>query len=378
LGAASTRYSDVAGGASEAEILAAENRLADAQKAYTEAEEAHRTTHDCTYIEESDSYDCVGGSEEEQEARIVAASALADLMAAQEAYDLLVAGGNTLGIATNAASVSSAQAQLDIAQAQLDALLADPTDSELASAEANLASAQANLNKLLDGPSAAQITTQEARLEQARLSLRQAEENLADATLIAPFDGLITAVNLNVGEQASGVAVQLVDINSYEVILTVDEVDIGAVSIGQPAEVTLEAWPDGVIVAEVVSIAPQAVHGANGIVSYEVYLALGETDRPLLVGMTADASLVTAQRENVLLVPNQAISANRQTGTYTVNLVNGDVTETVEVTIGLRDEGFTQITSGVSEGDQLLIGNVLPIAEQEGPGPDGNGGPFGQ
>jgi hypothetical protein len=113
-------------------------------------------------------------------------------------------------------------------------------------------------------------------------------------------------------------------------------------------------------------------------VSYEVTIALSESDVPLLVGMTADAILTTAGFEGVLLVPNQAINADRSAGKFTVNLVENDdageriVTE-VEVSLGLRDGAFTQITDGLTEGDQLLVGNSLPVQSF---GND-NGGPFG-
>ena len=105
---------------------------------------------------------------------------------------------------------------------------------------------------------------------------------------------------------------------------------------------------------------------------------------PLRIGMTANANLITGEREGVLLVPNAAINADRSAGTFSVNLVridaDGNVTvEEIEVTIGLRDANNTQITSGLQEGDEIMIGNVLPIFEF-GPGNDGGGGrggPFG-
>jgi multidrug efflux pump subunit AcrA (membrane-fusion protein) len=79
--------------------------------------------------------------------------------------------------------------------------------------------------------------------------------------------------------------------------------------------------------------------------------------------MTANANLITAEKNNVLLVPNQAINADRSTGSFTVNLKVGDTVEEVPVTIGLRDNRNTEITSGLQEGDVLVIGNVAPRAQ---------------
>jgi HlyD family secretion protein len=87
--------------------------------------------------------------------------------------------------------------------------------------------------------------------------------------------------------------------------------------------------------------------------------------------MTANASLLTNEVKDVLLVPNQAINVDRDTGTYTVNLVVGEGTEETAVqetgvqetavTIGLRDNRYTQILSGLNEGDELLITNDAPV-----------------
>ena len=110
--------------------------------------------------------------------------------------------------------------------------------------------------------------------------------------------------------------------------------------------------------------------------------------------MTANADLLTSEQEDVLLAPNAAINADRGTGTYTVNLVtiddNGEqVVQEVEVAIGLRDGKFSQITDGLVEGDQLLVGDNLPVFNFEdgeppeegfggGPGGSGDHNPFGQ
>jgi multidrug efflux pump subunit AcrA (membrane-fusion protein) len=111
-------------------------------------------------------------------------------------------------------------------------------------------------------------------------------------------------------------------------------------------------------------------------VVYEVHLGLGDTSLPVLSGLTADANFITAEREDVLLVPNQAINVDRSNGTYSVILVKGDITEEVPVTIGLRDGQNTQITSGLNPGDLVLISNNLPVQSADR-GPGGEGSPFG-
>jgi multidrug efflux pump subunit AcrA (membrane-fusion protein) len=93
---------------------------------------------------------------------------------------------------------------------------------------------------------------------------------------------------------------------------------------------------------------------------------LGDADLPVLVGMTANADLITARREEVLLVPNAAITANRQAGTYTVDRVHTDGTVApVEVTVGLKDGDYTQILDGLANGDRVLLGQLSAPTQQD-------------
>jgi HlyD family secretion protein len=279
------------------------------------------------------------------------------------------------------AGVLQAEAAVTQAEANLAMLLEGASEEKIAAAEAQVAQAEAaalqaeaqveqakaNLAMLIKGASEEQIAIAEAQVAQARIALEEAQDSLAKATLKAPFDGVVTEVYVAVGEWATGLAVELIDADSIEVVLDMDEIDIGAIAVGQPTIMTLEAWPDEELTGEVVSIAPKA-KAQSEIVTYEVHLSLQAGDLPVLTGMTANAELITANREGVLLVPNRAITADREAGKYYVNLVQGDTTAKTEVTIGLRDSKYTEITSGLEEGDQLVIGEVKEVLDfSQGP-----------
>ena len=241
------------------------------------------------------------------------------------------------------AGVLQAEAAVTQGEANLAMLLEGASEERIAAAEAQVAQAEAgllqakaaaeqakaNLAMLLKGASEERIAMAEAQVAQARIALEDAQDKLTKANLVAPFDGVVTAVYVEVGEWASGVAMDLMDPASLEVVLDVDEIVIGGLAVGQQATVT-----------------------------HQVHLSLDAGDLPVRAGMTANAALVTASRENVLLVPNRAIIADRQAGKYYVNLVQGDTVVRTEVTIGLRDKNYTEITSGLDEGDQLFIGEV--------------------
>ena len=170
----------------------------------------------------------------------------------------IAGGGDQNQLDAAQANVNTAAAQRDAVQAQLDLLQRGSTEAQVAAAQAQVAQAEASFASLQRGASENQIAIAEAQVEQARINLEEAQDNLANASLTAPFDGVVTAVQVTEGEWASGPAVNLQDTSSLEVVLDVDEVDIGAIAVGQEASVTLETWPDEELSGQVVSIAPKA------------------------------------------------------------------------------------------------------------------------
>ena len=325
------------------EIRAAEIALELAQQTATSAAEQHSTI----LVTDNEFISADRLAELEESARASALQANAELAAAQGAYDRAVNGDvNAIGISQ--AGVSVSVANRDAAQAQLDLLLQPPSGAQIAQAEAQVAQAAASLDQLLRGPSEARIVQAEVAVAQAQISLERANLNLAQAVLVAPFAGTITAVHVTAGEQAAGVLIEMVADDSLEVVLSVDEVDVGDIVVGAltpvslTAVLTLESWPNEEIDGEVRFIAPKAADNNSGLVTYDVHLALGDTDLPVLTGMTANANLVTAQREGVLLVPNAAIEVDRGNGTYSVNLVQRDAEGTVHHGDGGGDDWFAR------------------------------------
>ena len=249
--------------------------------------------------------------------------------------------------------IAGAREQLAQAEASLSALTDEKT-TQIAAARAQLAQAQASLSTALDGASAERLAIAEAQVAQARISLANAQDRLDKAALLAPFDGALTAVHVALGEWATGPVVEMVDIGSLEVVLDVDEVDIGQIAVGMQTVVTLDAWSDEELRGEVVAIAPRG-SAQTEIVTYQVHISLEAGDLPVRTGMTANAELITAERNGVLLVSNRAITADRSAAKYYVHRVKGDDVTEVEVTIGLRDGMYTEITSGLQEGEQIIV-----------------------
>lgn len=366
--AAMNRLNRAQNGAPAADVQTAQMQVDEAQRQYDSAHAAFITFSDCT-PNDSGTHDCTldKGKEGHEAVYWHAAEAQANLERAQAVFTQL-RDGNPDSIAVAQASVSVAAAQRDAAQARLDLLLAGATDYEIATAEAELSRTQARLIKLQDGPKPEQIAVAQAQLEQARLTLAQAQHDLEKGTLLAPFAGVITAVHVREGEQSAGPAITLVDNQKMVLALKVNEIDLRHIKLGQTAEVRLEAWPDELLTGTINMITaenqPQATSNA---VVYIVHLLLDETDLPLRLGLTGNADLILAERNNVLLLPNRAINTNLETGESFVNLVipgqEGQATEPVQVTVGARNSQFTEILNGLEAGNQVLVIAAPPPTE---------------
>lgn len=297
--------------------------------------------------------------------------ALEALQIAEKRLNELLDGPANGQITNSAGQLNAANANLTGAEADHNALLAGPSAEQIASAEANLARAEANLASLLEPVTDESIAIAEENLRQAEIALENAVTTLDGATIVAPFDGTITAIDVAVGEYATGTAVEITS-EQLKVVLEVDEIDIAQVSIDQNALLTLETWPNETIAGEVTAIAPSAGTG-DSVVSYDVTILLGETNLPILIGMTANADLITADFSDLLLVPSGAINADRAAGTYTVmQVTTGEdgqpTTVEVDVTIGNKTDEYIEIRSGLEAGDEVAIGQIeAPVADFFGP-----------
>lgn len=196
-----------------------------------------------------------------------------------------------------------------------------------------------------------------AELQQALLTYNEAKVALdnakkkQDSLLIkAPMDGVITSMDISEGAslEENSLAFTIQSNESYKVVATVDELDIVDVAVGQTVEIELDAYPDQAFSGTVTRISGVGTV-SGGVATYEVTVLLDEA-QGLMDGMTASVEVVVADKQNVLLVPVEAVSTAG--GQNYVTLADGS---TSNVTIGMSDDTNVEIISGVSEGDQVLI-----------------------
>ncbi len=203
-----------------------------------------------------------------------------------------------------------------------------------------------------------------ALVEQAEANLQYSKVQLSYTTIRSPIAGAIASVSTQEGETVSAslaapTFVTIIDLDRLEVQVFVDETDIGKIRIGQTARFSVDTYTDTDFRGTVTAIYPKAVIHDN-VVNYIVTLTIeglqGKTLRP---EMTTNVTIELETRRDVLAVPTSAIL--RQLGERYVTVAAGGRQEQRKVTVGWRDSGYTEIISGLKEGETVLI----PSANQE-------------
>ena len=201
----------------------------------------------------------------------------------------------------------------------------------------------------------------QSQLAQAETQQHDIEAQLAAATLVAPIDGIVSAVNITAGADAPSGDAIVVDAGTYDVTADVVETDISKINLNQPATVTIGAIGSDVA-GTVAAISPSAStssgSGSSGsVVSYAVTVTLTDPPAALKSGMTADITITTASATNVLTVPAAALSGS--TGNYTVRVLGPDGTPQVRpVEVGLVTSSLAEITSGLNQGEAVITGTA--------------------
>ena len=327
------------------------------------------------------------------------------------------------------ASVNSAQTSLNnaynnqsLVQAQTQANLSVAYNQEQTSianckgvqscidaAQAQYASAVAQANSQNSGAQA-QITSAQAQLATAQANLATAQHNLGGATVTAPHDGTVGVVNGVVGgtpgasssasgsgSGSGGTFIEILDLSSLQVQANINEADIGHVAVGQTATFTVSAFGSQRFRGTVATVSPLGQTTSN-VVTYPVTVnvdAQSLNGAALLPDMTANVSIITAQRAGVILIPASAVTYARSqlvAGTITRTQIADALTQgrtllrsaqssdptaaqdkltvsfvlerakgafvVVPVVLGLTDGSSDVVVAGLNDGDTLVVGQT--------------------
>lgn len=216
------------------------------------------------------------------------------------------------------------------------------------------------------------LTNADLSLQEAQLSRDRITKQLEDYTITAPIDGTVVLKNKKAGEKiesggstssitgtSTNTLAIIYDMSSLCFQLNVDELDVKKIQVGQEVVITADAAEGKIYTGVVENVSISGTVGANGVTTYPVKVRIHEFDESLLPGMNIEATITVEKRENVPVVPINAI--NRGNTIY----VKGEKTEemdmapegykTVRVETGLSNESFVEILSGLTEGDIVYI-----------------------
>jgi HlyD family secretion protein len=380
-----------------------------------------------------------------------------DLQTAEDNLDTAKDGPTAADIASAEAAITSAQQALDTANAKLAELTAGPTQEavtqaqdKVATAAAALTAAQAKRDETYAGSTAADIQAQQSQVQLASLSLAQAKKALEGAQIIAPFDGTVAALNINVGDTAgtgstsTSAPIILNTPNAVVLNLSIGESDLPNVKAGMFGTATFDAI-SGTIFPIVIDSVGTNPTTTQGVVTYQAraHIVAGQgagqgtggftgrsrnpsagqtpqaqgtpsaanatasppagrgTAQPPtqgtpnaaptasatpaatpVPGMNATVTIITAQSHNVLMVLTAAIQRTGANSVVTIQNDDGSTTQQL-VETGLSDGTNTELTSGLQEGQTVIIPGATAVSStssQATPSTGGNrffGGPDG-
>ena len=213
--------------------------------------------------------------------------------------------------------------------------------------------------------SKAKVAQARADVEQARAGLKQLEEQLSYTTITSPINGVVLSRDVEMGDAVSSILVMgsaatlimtIGDTSEVYVKGKVDESDIGKVYLGQPARIHVETFKDKTFTGHVTKISPMGVEKDNGT-TFEVRVSINNPGGELKAEMTANAEIILAEHQNVLMVPEGAImydkDKNASVDIPVPSAKNG--MKKIPIKIGISNGVKTEVLAGLKQGDQVVL-----------------------
>jgi len=197
--------------------------------------------------------------------------------------------------------------------------------------------------------------TQDSQVQQSQANVDLYKSQINDSYLRAPIDGTITQVNIKRGETVSPAqsVITLLSTNPFQIKVYIYEQDIVNVKVGQDVKIELVAFPKQTFKGRVLLIDP-AETIVDNIIYYQVTIDFPNQPESIKSGMTADITIETAKKENVLRVPKNAIQ--NLNGQDIVQVVVEKEIKDQKITTGLEGNDYYEVTSGLQEGDIVITG----------------------
>lgn len=242
----------------------------------------------------------------------------------------------------------------------------------IVSSDRTVAEKTQSLADLQAGAQPIDIQSQQLSLKQKENALLDAQEKLSDYTVRAPFDGVVAKLSIQKGDTLSSGTVAATLITAQQTVeISLNEVDVSKVKIGQKVNLTFDAIPDLNITGVVADIDAVGTV-AQGVVTYNIKISLDTQDDRVKSGMSVAASVITDMKQDVVTVPNSALKTNGNTQYVEIpgeavadnNLdVNSGIIllqpiKKQTVQLGISNDTDTEITSGLNAGDKIITRTI--------------------
>lgn len=274
--------------------------------------------------------------------------------------------------------------------------------SELNSAKSNLAGAKSDLDyqranykrikalydkELVSGneydTALLSLRQAESTYAQRKEAVSKAQTNLGYAIITSPIDGIIISKAVEEGQTVAAsystptLFTIAQDLTDMRVIADVDEADIGEVEVGQRVSFTVDAYPGETFEGQVTQVRLEATTESN-VVTYEVVISASNKDLKLKPGLTANVTIFTMERNNIVSVPTKALRFTPTKemlnpgekiedcqGAHKVWVREGKTLKAYAVKTGITNGTRTQIVSGIKEGAEVIVEMKAPSADAE-------------
>jgi HlyD family secretion protein len=293
--------------------------------------------------------------------------AQSSLDAANAALDQLNEGASDEDINAAEQGVTAAEAGLTASRAALQQLIDGATDTTVADlsaavdrANADLMAAEVGRDELAAGATQTELAMQQEQVHAAELQLQQANIALSDATLDSPFDGIVSALPVKLGQvlNATIPAITILTPNTLIFELNISETELASIKVGQVGGVMFDAMPAKIYPVQVFAIGLSPEQNQGVIIYKAKCKILGSTDEPGVPnpapGMNGSASLITEQRADVIAVPSAVVRSRGSEKVVELIKDDGKI-ELQPVTTGMSDGDNIEITSGLSVGDSIAV-----------------------
>ncbi|MFA5355171.1 MAG: HlyD family efflux transporter periplasmic adaptor subunit [Candidatus Paceibacterota bacterium] len=239
----------------------------------------------------------------------------------------------------------------------------------LSDAEELVVQKEEDLEDLLS-PDELDVRSMQSALRQKQKALESAQEDLANCEIYSPYNGVITEVSVERGDSVSSGTVLASIITHQKVAeISLNEVDAALVEVGQKVVLTFDALSDITATGKVTEVDEEG-ESSQGVVNYGVVIALDSDLESVKTGMSVTADIVTEMKQDILTVPNGAVKSqgenyyvelvdtgSQDSQTFLANVSNaalGNYIKTQTVEIGISNDSYTEIVSGLEEDDVVI------------------------